>query len=405
LACFVFACVTKTIQTFRLFWAFSISGAYLSSILFCLKKAEYAYSKKVPILPLIMQKNYEPDGWLGIILGSKIYVNFTRYPFDDCMRRLKSELSYLMKQEAVIGPSPANPNLQKQSSVTLDQKRKAKMQTIGVHKINYEYDLNEDVDYASNVSLNTNGHVLVECNELFENSSVLLLFDSSDDGTLIRKAYYNHRITSAISNESIYLVTHDDECKSFELQAFDFELNLIKSYQDSVLYTIVGFYTIDVCSDRIYLKVQVDSPINDFYYHVYVFDAELNKIETFTFNDSNDLNGLRIRNGLLAYYRNDEDDNTYLFTVKSIDSQNVLHRFLLKSKSAVFYDIGPNGNLFVINNQQSTLNEYDLNGTLIKCTKLNFDLSSSQRGACHLRITDNFDFALNESAMSTVYLN
>ena len=46
----------------------------------------------MPIIPLIMQADYNPDGWLGIILGSKIFVNFKRYPFEECMRRLLIEL-------------------------------------------------------------------------------------------------------------------------------------------------------------------------------------------------------------------------------------------------------------------------------------------------------------------------
>ncbi len=44
-----------------------------------------------------MQKDYKPDGWLGIILGSKIFVNFTRYEFNECIRRLKVELDAVLK--------------------------------------------------------------------------------------------------------------------------------------------------------------------------------------------------------------------------------------------------------------------------------------------------------------------
>lgn len=39
-----------------------------------------------------MQKNYVPDGWLGIILGAKIFINFSKYDFDECMRKLRMEL-------------------------------------------------------------------------------------------------------------------------------------------------------------------------------------------------------------------------------------------------------------------------------------------------------------------------
>jgi hypothetical protein len=44
-----------------------------------------------------MQKNYQPDGWLGIILGSKIFVDFTKYSFDECTQRLMKEINNLVK--------------------------------------------------------------------------------------------------------------------------------------------------------------------------------------------------------------------------------------------------------------------------------------------------------------------
>jgi hypothetical protein len=43
-----------------------------------------------------MQQSYVPDGWLGIILGSKIYVDFSKNQFDECMRKLKFEIDNLV---------------------------------------------------------------------------------------------------------------------------------------------------------------------------------------------------------------------------------------------------------------------------------------------------------------------
>ncbi|EDO33720.1 predicted protein, partial [Nematostella vectensis] len=39
-------------------------------------EAEYAYTQKKPIVPLMMENGYKPDGWLGMIMGSKLYFNF-----------------------------------------------------------------------------------------------------------------------------------------------------------------------------------------------------------------------------------------------------------------------------------------------------------------------------------------
>ena len=61
-----------------------------------------------PIVPLIMQENYKPDGWLGIILGAKIFVNFTKYSFEESMRRLGAEIRPLLtpKQVSYIFKEP-----------------------------------------------------------------------------------------------------------------------------------------------------------------------------------------------------------------------------------------------------------------------------------------------------------
>jgi hypothetical protein len=51
-----------------------------------------------------MQPEYSPDGWLGIILGSKIFINFTKYTFDECVKRLKTEISSLISSENPLHP-------------------------------------------------------------------------------------------------------------------------------------------------------------------------------------------------------------------------------------------------------------------------------------------------------------
>ncbi|KAK6960558.1 hypothetical protein BgiMline_035771 [Biomphalaria glabrata] len=52
-------------------------------------EAEYAFQLRKKIVPLIMQRNYKPDGWLGFVLGSKLYYDFSgKYPFDVSMKKL-----------------------------------------------------------------------------------------------------------------------------------------------------------------------------------------------------------------------------------------------------------------------------------------------------------------------------
>lgn len=59
----------------------------------CQAEAQYAFKLNKHIVPLIMEKDYENvTGWLGIIMSDKIFINFVKYDFDECMRRLKAEL-------------------------------------------------------------------------------------------------------------------------------------------------------------------------------------------------------------------------------------------------------------------------------------------------------------------------
>ena len=58
----------------------------------CRLEAEYTVNINKPFVPLILEKAYKPDGWLGLILGSKIFIDFTKYDFEECIKRLIKEV-------------------------------------------------------------------------------------------------------------------------------------------------------------------------------------------------------------------------------------------------------------------------------------------------------------------------
>ena len=64
-------------------------------------EAEYTFQQKKPILPLIMQRHYKPDGWLGIILGAKLYINMERFPFEEAYAMMVKELIRLLGAQKV----------------------------------------------------------------------------------------------------------------------------------------------------------------------------------------------------------------------------------------------------------------------------------------------------------------
>ena len=56
-------------------------------------EAEYAFSLRKDIVPLMMQSKYRADGWLGMIVGTKLWFSFTEaQKFELSIEALKKEL-------------------------------------------------------------------------------------------------------------------------------------------------------------------------------------------------------------------------------------------------------------------------------------------------------------------------
>jgi hypothetical protein len=76
----------------------------------CQAEAQYAFKLKKPILPLIMQKGYENvDGWLGMIMGDRIYINFMKYNFVEAIKRLLAQVSLLKPPNQPMNSPPKPP--------------------------------------------------------------------------------------------------------------------------------------------------------------------------------------------------------------------------------------------------------------------------------------------------------
>ncbi|CAF4253408.1 unnamed protein product, partial [Rotaria sordida] len=44
------------------------------------------------IVPLVLQKQYKPDGWLSFLIGHLLYVDFNQYEFSQAMKMLFKKL-------------------------------------------------------------------------------------------------------------------------------------------------------------------------------------------------------------------------------------------------------------------------------------------------------------------------
>ncbi|XP_045216641.2 uncharacterized protein LOC123566525 [Mercenaria mercenaria] len=59
----------------------------------CRTEADYAYAQQKNIVPLKMQRGYKPDGWLGALIGARLYIEFSpHYPFDDQMKKVRDQI-------------------------------------------------------------------------------------------------------------------------------------------------------------------------------------------------------------------------------------------------------------------------------------------------------------------------
>jgi hypothetical protein len=59
---------------------------------YCRAEANYAFRRQREIIPIVLQKHYKPDGWLLFLIGQLLYVDFTKYEFDQAMMMLLKEV-------------------------------------------------------------------------------------------------------------------------------------------------------------------------------------------------------------------------------------------------------------------------------------------------------------------------
>ncbi|XP_062567505.1 uncharacterized protein LOC134229735, partial [Saccostrea cucullata] len=89
----------------------------------CRQEAEYANKLQKIIIPLKMQRDYEPRGWLGMILGEKLFYEFSgKYPFDQKAKELLTEILYHLQNPPEVTPpeNDTNPETETENSETAD---------------------------------------------------------------------------------------------------------------------------------------------------------------------------------------------------------------------------------------------------------------------------------------------
>lgn len=73
----------------------------------CRTEAEYAYSQKKEIVPLLMQTGYRATGWLGAMIGARLFYDFSgKYDFDKKFTELYSLLAGKLTPKKTLGSIP-----------------------------------------------------------------------------------------------------------------------------------------------------------------------------------------------------------------------------------------------------------------------------------------------------------
>jgi hypothetical protein len=92
-----------------------MSDSYKRSV-YCQAEAEYAFQCKRNLLPCIVRQGYRADGWLGLIIGTRIYVDFGRIEFKNACDLVLKEMTLqrenqLQTDKIINDISPKAPEL------------------------------------------------------------------------------------------------------------------------------------------------------------------------------------------------------------------------------------------------------------------------------------------------------
>ena len=56
-------------------------------------EGEFCFARRKDFIPLKMQRGYTPDGWLGALLGARLFVEFShKHPFEESIEDLKKRI-------------------------------------------------------------------------------------------------------------------------------------------------------------------------------------------------------------------------------------------------------------------------------------------------------------------------
>lgn len=89
-----------------------MSDSYKQSV-YCQSEAHYAFQRQCGFIPIVMKQKYRPDGWLGIMVSGKVYIDFPKFDFEQAYLKLKNEIDQHRRKQGQ--PTAAKQPLQHSS--------------------------------------------------------------------------------------------------------------------------------------------------------------------------------------------------------------------------------------------------------------------------------------------------
>ncbi|CAF1274316.1 unnamed protein product [Adineta ricciae] len=106
-----------------------MSNTYKQSV-YCHSEAHYAFERGCRLIPIVIEPNYKPDGWLGIIVSGKIYVDFGNVEFHLAYEKLKNEINEQEHHDLIVSPVKPEDKDSTEPTVTYSESSDTSYQSI-----------------------------------------------------------------------------------------------------------------------------------------------------------------------------------------------------------------------------------------------------------------------------------
>ncbi len=125
----------------------------------CRLEAEYVIKLNKPFVPIIMQKNYKPNGWMTFALdSSRILIDITKFEFNECIRTIQNEITSLI----ILNNNTNNNRVSGKSRIIIDWSNEQVMKWLK------EKQFNANIVKSLEISNNNSGKCLYQLHEIYK---------------------------------------------------------------------------------------------------------------------------------------------------------------------------------------------------------------------------------------------